>query len=283
MKEWHEEKVMNVVAHQDGVIHGNKVFCLNEKGEVLVYNLEQKVQLGAFLLDRIDIIRPHANSVCFGSGSNTEQDAYPLLYVNVYNNYSRAGDRLEGACCVYRLTEDGKSFSTELVQVIRIGFTESLELWKSLPDNGDVRPYGNFVVDTDREELVAFVMRDADMTTRFFRFKLPDSASGTYRADYGCNMVVLEESDILDSFDTPYMNYMQGCCYWEGKIYSVEGFNAGSRAEPVLRIIDLQAKQQVRMELLAERGLIKEPELICVENGTVYYAAEDLWLRILHL
>lgn len=75
--------------------------------------------------------------------------------------------------------------------------------------NGDVRPYGNSVVDTDAQKLYAFVMRDADKTTRFFQFAIPSVSAGTYSETYGCNVVNLESTDIQRQFDTAYFNYVQ--------------------------------------------------------------------------
>jgi LPXTG-motif cell wall-anchored protein len=58
----------------------------------------------------------------------------------------------------------------------------------------------------------------------------------------------------------------------------VEGFSSGT-----LRIIDLETQSEVRTEYLADRGLTSEPELICLENGTLYYAGTDGTLRVLSL
>ena len=283
MNKWSMETWMPAIAEQDGAVYDGKLFCLNHKAQCLVYDLTEKKLLGKYMLDKSDVMNPHANAVCFSSTYYVESDRYPLLYVNVYNNYRSAEDRMEGTCCVYRITETDGDFAFQLVQVLRIEFVDNLDLWKSKADNSDVRPYGNFVVDTDHGELYAFVMRDANRTTRVFRFRLPQLSEGTYSERYGCNVFMLGKGDILDHFDTPYMNYMQGCCYWDSKILSVEGFGAGSNAEPVLRIIDLRDKAETRVINLAECQLNKEPELIYVDNGITYYAAEDGYLRILNL
>ena len=58
----------------------------------------------------------------------------------------------------------------------------------------------------------------------------------------------------------------------------MEGFSSGT-----LRIIDLETQSEVRTEYLADRGLTSEPELICLENGTLYYAGTDGTLRVLSL
>lgn len=277
------EDVMSVGSWQDGAIWDSKLFVLGAGGSGAVYDMASQAKLSSLTLDNTDALKPHANSVCFGNTYYAKGDVYPLLYVNIYNNYSSADDRMEGTCCVYRVTETDGIFNTELVQVIEIGFTEDLTLWKSKENNGDVRPYGNFVVDTDKNKLYAFVMRDADKTTRFFRFDLPTLAEGNYSDTYGCNEVTLESDDIEAQFDTTYFNYLQGCCYCGGKILSVEGFNSGSSAEPTLRIVDPASCTVEKIYFLADAGLTKEPEVVCVDpdTGILYYAAADGVLRIL--
>ncbi len=275
----------SIGAWQDGAIFGGKLFVLNGGGSGAVYDLSTAAKLCSFTLDKTDVLKPHANSVCFGSTYYAAGDKYPLLYVNVYNNYASAADRMEGTCCVYRLTEENGTFSTQLVQVIRIGFTEDLNLWKSKENNGDVRPYGNFAVDTDENKLYAFVMRDADKTTRFFRFALPELSAGSYSDAYGCNVVTLESGDIEQQFDTEYFSYMQGAGYYDGKIISAEGFHSGSGSEPALHIVDLAAQKVSETHHPAEAGLFAEPEVVCADpaTGAVYYAAADGMLRKLAL
>ncbi len=269
---------------QDGAIFDGKLFALNGSGTGGVYDVTTAAKLASFTLDKADVLKPHANSVCFGSTYYAEGDKYPLLYINVYNNYKDAADRMEGTCCVYRLTEEDGAYTTELVQVIRIGFTEDLTLWKSKENNGDVRPYGNFVVDTDSDKLYAFTMRDADKTTRFFRFAIPALSEGDFSDAYGCNVVTLEAADIENRFDTAYFNYLQGCCSYGGWILSAEGFSSSAQT-PTLRIVDLESQTLTGSFDLTEAGLLKEPEIVAVDpdTGKLYYAAADGMLRVLEL
>ena len=282
--EFSYENVMKIGFWQEGAIFDGKLFALDHAGSGKVYDIYNKTQIASYSLDNLGAINPHGNSVCFSSQYYAAGDKYPLLYVNVYNNYKNENDRKEGYCCVYRLTENGKNFTTKLVQVIRIGFTENLNFWKSLSNNGDVRPYGNFVVDSDNNDLYAYVMRDATGKTRFFKFDLPTLSDGTYNSSYGCNLVTLGQSDIKDQFDLAYFNYIQGCDYLNGKIISVEGFNNGeSGAEPAVRIIDLKTKTLTKTVYPRSAGLINEPEVLAVDPDTwkVYYGASDGTLRIL--
>ncbi len=235
------EDIGSIGAWQDGAIFDGKLFVLGGFGSGAVYDINTASKLGTLTLDKQDVLKPHANSVCFGSTYYAAGDKYPLLYVNIYNNYASSADRMEGTCCVYRLTEADGVFSTSLVQVIRIGFTEDLSLWKSKENNGDVRPYGNFVVDTEDNKLYAFVMRDANKTTRFFRFAIPAIGAGTYDETYGCNVVTLNAADIESQFDMAYFNYLQGVTYYDGKILSAEGFGTGS--ESAIRVVDLETQE----------------------------------------
>lgn len=278
-----QETVMNISGGQDGTVYDGKAFIMNAAGGCTVYDLTSKTTLANFSLDGLDMLKPHANSVCFSDTFYAQGDQYPLLYVNIYNSYSSADDRMEGTCCVYRIIESDGVFTSELVQVIRIGFTEDLELWKSKEDNGDVRPYGNFVVDTDNDKLYAFVMRDAESQTRFFCFDLPALTAGEYSESYGCNVVTLESTDIENMFDVEYFSYLQGCCYEDGRIYSLEGFASGSSSEPILRVINLSLQTVEQVFYLSGTGVTQEPEMIAVDpdDGTVYFAATDGVLRIL--
>ena len=280
------ERLMNIGACQDGAVWNETLFAMNSKGGGAVYDLKSLTEIGTFTLDGSDALKPHANSVCFGNTYYEDGDKYPLLYANVYNNYQSSSDRMEGTCCVYRIIELDGSFTTELVQVIRIGFTEDLTLWKSVADNGDVRPYGNFFIDTDNNKLYAYVMRDSDKTTAFFSFDVPELSDGVYNAAYGCNLVTLEKTDIKRQFDTAYINYMQGVTYTGGKVISLEGFRYGdSRGNPVLRIIDLSTETVIATYHLENYNLKEEPELISIDFSTnkLYYASLDGELRILEI
>ena len=88
-----------------------------------------------------------------------------------------------------------------------IGFTDDYDLWNSAEDNGYpyYLPYGNFVVDTDGDKLWAFVLRNGEEQTRFLSFDLPEIGDGIYSETYGCNLVTLESTDIIEMFDTEHL------------------------------------------------------------------------------
>ena len=270
---------------QEGAIAGGNLFVLNHDGEGAVFSLNKKKQIGSFTLDKRGVLNPHANSVVFSSQYYKDGDKYPLMYVSVYNNYQNAAERYEGYCMAYRILEDKSGFSTELVQVINIGFTEDLTMWKSKSNNGDVCPYGNFVVDSDNNKLYAFVMRDGDKTTRFFEFTLPKLSDGEDNSRYGCKQVTLEADDIKNQFDTEYSVYLQGCDYVNGTLLSAEGLGYGAAGGVTLRLIDLNSKKLIKTHNLVNSGLYNEPEVVAVDPETknIYYSGSDGQLRRLTL
>jgi len=262
---------------QDGAIWGDWLFRLNSKGLCRVYHWDQVPAEGTerewepvseFTLSSAEVIVPHSNAVCFGIQSSREEE-FPLLYSNVYNNYAKETDRKKGVLCVYRLRRKELDFSAQLVQLIRIGFTEDSALWCS-ESAKDVRPYGNFIIDREKGELYAFVMRDEAQKTRYFRFSLPKLGKGREGEIPGVEEVVLSKADVLDYFDVPYHRYVQGAAFHEGKIYSVEGFH--ERIHPALRIVDPKERKEVLFYDFYENGFFFEAEFIDFHRGVCYYS-----------
>jgi len=259
---------------QDGAIYGDFLFRFHANGSCRVFSIEEKREVGTFMLDKTELLKPHCNTVCFGAERFCADDEYPLLYCNIYNNYAREEDRREGICCVYRLTRSGTAFASALVQVIRVGFVEDRALWKSMPGQGDIRPYGNFVPDAGNKLLHAYVLRDAEHVTRFFTFSLPALADGEYCAEYGVNVVTLNREDILATFDCDYTDYIQGGCCYDGKLFNIAGGTLKSPTfphPPRMQIVDMDARKQLALISLADFGLVIEPEMIDFGGDTLYY------------
>lgn len=263
-------KIGNIGPAQDGAAFGGYLFHLNVDGRCQVYSMPDLSPVSSFTLGNTDIIVPHSNAVCFGSERYAEEDEFPLLYTNVYNNYQSAADRREGMLCAYRLTRQEERFSARLVQLIRIGFVAEPQ-WRSVHVQ-DARPYGNFVIDTERHLLHAFVMRDEERLTRFFTFRLPALSEGEVCGDCGVQVVTLRREDILSSFDEEYVHYMQGAACAGKYIYSVEGFDAPSGVMPAFRVFDTASQKQALHAELAPLGLTREPEFVDVYDGRMLYA-----------
>lgn len=268
-------------AGQDGAFWGDILFRFDADGTGWAYDARpldtagpeaavELPRLAVFHTDPGDAVVPHFNAVAFGSEYYAAGDEFPLLYANLYNNYAAQADRREGVCCVYRLQRTADSFTMTLVQVIRIGFVKDAALWCSPGEKADVRPYGNFVIDRQKNILYAFTMRDAAYRTRYFAFALPKLADGVYSAEYGVNVVTLTPEDIRACFDTEYHRYVQGACCHEGKIYSSEGFDV--TPPPALRVIDPAAEQQLVHMDLAQLGFEAEAEWIDFRGDICYYS-----------
>lgn len=262
------EHIGTIEGGQDGAVFDEHLFRFDHLGSCSVYNTKNLQLTGRFVLNKTDVFRPHSNAVCFGAEYYDKTDEFPLLYTNIYNNYANDRDRLLGCCGVYRITRRGTTFSGELVQVIRIGFTDD-PLWRS-DGAEDVRPFGNMVTDTDTGSFYVFTMRDKEQTTRYFRFDLPKLSDGQMNIVYGVNVATLEKEDIRDYFDCEYSCYLQGACYYGGMIYSTEGFD-NDRHPGRIRMIDLQAKKQYASMNIRSYGLLREPEFIYAFHGFFWY------------
>lgn len=264
---------------QDGAIFGDFLFSLNHQGLCTVYNIKDLEHnqdgesdiFAEFLLDKNDILIPHSNSVMFGNEFYSEDDEFPLLYTNVYNNYATADNKFKGVCLVYRLHRVDRNFETKLVQMIEIAFVEDENLWKSAGQKEDIRPYGNFTIDKENGIYYAFVMRDNLQSTRFFAFDLPKVSQGEICKEYNVKRVLLKASQIREFFDCDYHHYMQGACCHKGKIYSLEGFTDSTDNPPAIRIIDTKLKKETFFKKFKDAGTNIEPEMIDYHNDTCYY------------
>ena len=255
---------------QDGAVWKDTLFRFDASGNCKVYSLPRLNKIDSFVLDKSDVLKMHSNAVCFGCDYYADGDEFPLLYSNIYNNYAKAEDRFEGVCGVYRIYRENGDFTSKLVQVIRIGFTKDSDLWCS-ENMEDVRPYGNFVVDTDHRKLCAFTMRDEERHTRVFTFDLPTLSDGNYSELCGANIVILNPSDIRDQFNCTYSQYLQGACYFDGKIFSVEGFSDAENPARI-QVFDLVEKRWHAAMDLFGYGMNIEPEFIAPYKDKLIYS-----------
>lgn len=267
-----------IIGGQDGAIFDRYLFRFENDGvgkvydvrEILAGDKESVAELATFKLDKSDLICPHSNSVFFGTEFYAEGDEFPLLYSNIYNNYAKTDEPLKGVCCVYRIFRTSEGLASELVQLIEIGFVEDATLWKMSAEEDGKRPYGNFVIDREKNIYYAFVMREKAEGTRYFSFDLPRACDGEIDERYGVRKVVLTKENIIDFFDCDHHIFVQGACCHGGLIYSLEGFNnkPGTERPPALRIIDPAEKKQLFYAALADYGFEKEPEVIDFYGNT---------------
>lgn len=272
------QKIGSIGSGQDGAIYGNHLFHFQKDGSCRVFQIDPETltpsPIGSFTLDRTDLIVPHSNASVFGPYRYHKNDPYPLLYTNIYNNYEKEQDKKEGTLAVYRIMYHGGKFSSRLVQIIRVDFTEDLTLWKSLPDNKDARIFGNFVFDNDKKEIYAFTMRDKEQVTRFFAWNFPKISKRDIDPKTGICNTVLSKQKILRQFDCVYFNYLQGATCFNQVIYSTEGFTKSKKNPPCLRLVDIRKKSMGNTISipLTEKGLVIEPEFIDFYKGQLLYA-----------
>lgn len=270
----------------DGAAWGGYLFKFSGSGWCYIYKLGsfsemagqiwkrtgEKTKLSAsFKLDRSDEYTPHSNAVFFGTEKYSPEDEFPLLYCNVYNSFKNEADQQRGVLCAYRITRSGDKFSSQLVQLIQVGFTDDSTLWVS-EYGKDVRPYGNFALDRDTNTLYAYTMRDEDKSTRYFSFSMPSVGEGEMDASLGVPRAILQKEDILTKFSCPYHHYIQGAEISNGYLFSVEGRTENKDHPAVLRIISLKEQKQVRQIFLRDFVLDIEPEVITFWDGKCYYA-----------
>lgn len=264
---------------QDGAVWNGYLFCFDNTGRCSVFEMSEIESCNGgeakpyseFCLNENNNLIPHSNSVMFGNEYYSEEDEFPLLYANIYNNYANSENSMKGICAVYRLQKKGNSFTATHVQIIEIAFVDDVTYWKSSETEEDVRPYGNFTIDNEKGIYYAFTMRDKTHTTRFFAFDLPKLADGEVDDKYGVRKVKLNIQDIKEYFDCSYHHFMQGACCYKGKIYSTEGFTDSPENPPVIRIINPSLKEEESVYNLVDYGLNKEPEMIEFYEGKCYY------------
>lgn len=271
------EKIAKIKLGQDGVIWGGFLFRFDSDGSCAVYTMDKVYANGeeiepfsTFFLDRIDEMKPHSNSVVFGSEYYEEGDEFPLLYSNVYNNYASKAEKRKGVCCVYRIVRNENEFTTTLVGLIEIGFVDDYNLWGSCDE--DVRPFGNFAIDRDTGLYWGFTMRDKAESARYFSFKLPKLSDGVLDEEFKVSKVVLHPSDIIDMFDVPYHYYVQGACAGGGKVYSLEGFTNSEKAPAAMRVISGDKKCEELCVKFKDFGIDIEPEFIDFYEDVCYYS-----------
>lgn len=229
---------------QGGAIYNNKLVWGNSAGAVNIRDIvtgeEKTVSIGN------STTSPHMNVVFFEKNIRSGL-SYPYLYTNAYNNLNLP----KGTCYAYSISDD---LNLTLEQTISIGFTDD-EIWTD--GDSDIRPYGNFIMNTDTGALWVYTLLDTHNVTRFFRFKKPSATETS---------IILNKSDIVETFDVPYFNTIQDNCYFNNKIYIL----SGSSNNAYLHVIDLTQRTEVSTVNLSEIGWRFEPEMIDIYNGHLF-------------
>ncbi len=260
--------VKNIYGGQDGAIWNGILFKFDGSGNCKIYDVDGFNEIASYKLQTKLI--PHSNAVTFGNEYFDEGDEFPLLYTNVYNNYEGQAQAYKGTCLAFRILRKQNGFDFQLKQIITLGFTEDSSVWCS--ENGDIRPYGNFIVDRENDKYYAFNMMDGIKKSRYFVFDMPKISDGILDKETGIRTVVLNKKDILKHFDLDYHKYLQGATVYKGKIYSVEGGSKSDSCPAALRIIDPVKCIQERFELFKNYlDEDYEPEYIDFYKDICYY------------
>ena len=241
---------LNMAGQDSAIASDGHIMTFTNNGYYQVIDISGQQLKAQTALDQQATIAPHSNCAFFGTEKYDEDDLYPLVYTNAYNTAGLP----KGTFYAYRLKND---LTTEFLQTIKIGFTEE-NIWTGGSSN--VRPYGNFLMDTDNGKLYAYTMIDNLHVTRFFRFSMPELSDGA--------TVTLQESDIEEYFDVPYFYYIQGGCYYKGKIYASCGFTAD---DCKLYVVDLTEKKVTSTVPLG--GFVGEPETVFAYKDELYLSS----------
>ena len=240
---------------QSGVIAGDQyLFVIGSAGSVRPYDITTSpwTKLTDFDLGDLSTLAPHCNSAFFGLEKYDNGDDYPILFVNAYNAPGLPLGTLYGYRVVKTTVNDAPVFTATLVQTITVGFTDNA-IWT---DGNDIRPYGNFVLDTDNNVLYAYTLRDADQVTRFFGFNMPALSGGDK---------TFTTANIITQFDVPYFPVIQDNAYINGMVFIGSGLaNAGH-----IRVVSLLSQSYTNDIYNPTFGDNKEPELVIYHNGKI--------------
>ena len=247
---------------QDGYIYDGKAYISNSyTNQINILSLIDGSNLGSMSYDEWSTNKVHGNAVHLRKYNNQY-----YTYSNIYNSYQNNENKRFGECCVY-LTDLTNSTENplELTQIIKIGFVDDEAKWPRWNASSD-RPYGNFLIDEDNNLLYVYVMDINTNTTKWFKFDLPSPTDSNEEG----NVYSLSYESVLDSWETPYMNMMQGATIINGLIYSTEG----PSGNPGIRVIDPVLKAELlyidSSKLDANKS---EPEFIAYYNGYLYYGS----------
>lgn len=206
-------------AQQGMEIYKRYIFSLEDGGHVNVYDFkkaeagkpEARKPLGSFELASSGKDN-HANNAEFGI-ERRATDSFPLLYIS----NGKVGSDIEWTCFVEGIQRRGRSFTSELVQTIKLdtsGFAE----------NGLEPIFGapSWLIDRERKALWVFsahqrttpqvTLKAEDNFYIAYKFRIPALAEGPE--------VVLTVKDLQQQVIFPYETWFtQAGCMYDGKIF----------------------------------------------------------------
>ncbi len=214
----------------------------NEQGgRCNIMNVKDGSILGDFILASKSDIN-HANCVELGEKYSSE-DIIPLIYIS-----EASGDH---RCFVERIKNDFSGSS--LIQTISFIGT--------YPENA----HGNdWALDIFNKRLYNCIST-ANYGCKVLVFNLPDCKGGD---------ISLSDNDIIDTFDIPIVNIMQGVTFNSGKLFLPLGF--GTEEYPAKMVIyDVTRKSissRVNLQTMIQN---EEPEDVCVLNNQLLLGTQS--------
>lgn len=227
--------------------YGGKGLFLIPSGNTLlcdIYNLSNRKKEETLELSVDNYPAPHANVACFGNVLLTDNSVFPLLYISAWNEGREA--------FVFDISKSQDSYVGKLVQVI-----DSSEIDRDIIGQGCL----DWVVDGEGGFIYSIAYHKNPSTlidgnyTHITKFNLPSLHK---------ERIVLEDTDVVDSFRVPVMNTSQDKFYNNGHIYVAAGYPyEGYSFEPKLFDINVLTKEFHEYSI----PLDGEPQGFCYYEG----------------
>lgn len=241
---------------QGMAVNKTKAYILNDTGICRVYELSTGELVNEFKLGSYSA-NNHANNASFGSEQYDGNDI-PLMYVSECRSPFR---------CFVENIEESKSTLVQTIRVKREGIDAVAQDWVVDAKNNIIYTISGYSVDPHTKKNIG--------VHRINKYRLPKIEEGIE--------IVLTEKDMLDSFDIPFDNMMQGASIKGKYLYMPTGLhksggNKGS-AKRSLFVINLKTKKISKIIDLANI-IDNEPEdcdfykkkliLFCGQSGGLY-------------
>ena len=195
----------------------DNAYLFNNTGLCRVYNLKQKLVVDSFALASAGK-NNHANCASFGV-EKAEGGNLPVLYISECEKPHR---------CFVESISNGRS---KLVQTI-------------VPKSSGVNSIAHdWIVDKSKKNLYSVgIIETIDKETykrvhRIIKYRLPKLAEGS--------IVILNNNDIIDSFDIVFSNVLQGGII-EGKYMYLPVGKHGKNGKRTIIVVDLESKNICR-------------------------------------
>lgn len=223
----------------------DKAYLLNNHGHCRVYDLKMEEVVGEYKLASAGS-HNHANSLCFGN-EIAEGGDRPVTYITECGGRKR---------CFVENLNDSCAYLVQTIYATLNGKELQAFLW---------------AVDRQKESLYAVTRDDkhpvdslGTKRNTIFRFRLPKLSEG--------KEVVLDETEIVDSFSVFFPNILQGGKVRNGRFYISLGLQESLRhqqnSDRAVVVIDLK-KRKIKKIIDINKITINEPEDLDFYKGCI--------------